>query len=244
MNTFQQSASGIRGLWLDPRTKLLLTLVVSSVTIMGGLSAAIEVLKLILAAVPVVLLLSAGRARQALTALLAYTVCVAAIRLLIPLLTGAPNLLLSAVCVIFSRFMPGVLTAWYMLSTTTVSEFMAAMERMHMPSQVTIPLSVVFRFAPTVKEEYASINDAMRMRGVSLGGGKMGAMLEYRVVPMLVCSVKIGEELSAAALTRGLGAPVKRTNIFKVGFRAADVVVLLVCVFSIALLVLNKLGVV
>lgn len=37
-------------------------------------------------------------------------------------------------------------------------------------------------------------------------------MLEYRLVPLMVSVVKIGDELSAAALTRGLGAPVKRTK--------------------------------
>lgn len=52
--------------------------------------------------------------------------------------------------------------------------------------------------------------DAMRMRGVRFGGGKVGAILEYRIVPMMICSVKIGEELSQAALYAGLGGPVKR----------------------------------
>ncbi len=41
---------------------------------------------------------------------------------------------------------------------------------------------------------------------------------------MITCSVKIGEELSAAAITRGLGAPVKRTNICQLKFNFADVV--------------------
>lgn len=80
------------------------------------------------------------------------------------------------------------------------------------------PMSVMFRFFPTVAEEWSAIGDAMRMRGVRFGGGKVGAILEYRIVPMMICSVKIGEELSQAALTRGLGGPVKRTNICKLGF--------------------------
>lgn len=244
MTSFQQSDTGIRGLWLDPRTKLLLTLVVGTVTIMGGNSPVMEILKFAVAAAPVVLLLTAGRVRQAFLCLCAYSTSIAMAHLVLPLLSGVPSLLLSAVCVVFSRFMPGILAAWYMLSTTTVSEFMAAMQRMHISQKITIPLSVVFRFAPTVKEEYASIGDAMRMRGVAFGGGKVSAMLEYRLVPMMVCSVKIGEELSAAALTRGLGAPGSRTSIFKVGFRLADYFLLLFCTAAIALLVLNKLGVV
>lgn len=84
-------------------------------------------------------------------------------------------------------------------------------------------------FFPTVGEEYGSITDAMRMRGIRFGGGKPAKMLEYRMVPLMISCVKIGDELSAAALTRGLGAPVKRTNICKIGFGAWDFFALLLC---------------
>ena len=95
-------------------------------------------------------------------------------------------------------------------------------------------LSVMFRFFPTVAEEWSAIGDAMRMRGVRFGGGKAGTILEYRIVPMMICSVKIGEELSQAALTRGLGGPVKRTNICKLGFHVQDVIFLLICLGAFA----------
>lgn len=45
----------------------------------------------------------------------------------------------------------------------------------------------------------------------------------------MISCVKIGDELSAAALTRGLGAPVKRTNICKIGFGAWVFFALLLC---------------
>ena len=112
--------------------------------------------------------------------------------------------------------LPGFIMGYYLVSTTTVSEFVAAMERMHVPEKIVIPMSVVFRFFPTVKEEYAAIRDAMKMRGITTLRSPM-KMLEYRVVPLMMSIAKIGEELSAAALTRGLGAPQKRTNICKIG---------------------------
>lgn len=62
-----------------------------------------------------------------------------------------------------------------------------------------------------------------------------GAMLEYRLVPVIMCSVKIGEELSAAALTRGLGGSVKRTNICEIGFHVQDILFLLLCVVAFAI---------
>ena len=59
-------------------------------------------------------------------------------------------------------------------------------------------------------------------------GKKSSKILEYKLIPMITCSVKIGEELSAAAITRGLGAPVKRTNICRLKFNFADVVLILI----------------
>lgn len=104
---------------------------------------------------------------------------------------------------------------YYLIESTTVSEFVAAMERVHIPQKIVIPLSV--------REEYAAIGDAMKMRGISTLRSPI-KMLEYRVVPLMISIANIGEELSAAALTRGLGAPTKRTNICNIGFGALDVI--------------------
>ena len=58
--------------------------------------------------------------------------------------------------------------------------------------------------------------------------GSPVAMLEYRLVPLMMAVVKIGNELSAAALTRGLGNTGQRTNIYKIGFTVWDAVFALV----------------
>ena len=56
---------------------------------------------------------------------------------------------------------------YYLLSTTKVSEFVLAMQRMHIPEAFIIPFSVMFRFFPTISEEAGSIGNAMRMRGIT-----------------------------------------------------------------------------
>ena len=131
-------------------------------------------------------------------------------------------------------FSPSFAAAYFAVTTTTVSELVAAMERLHIPKQVTIPMAVMFRFFPTMMEEWAAIGDAMKMRGIHLWGGKAASILEYRLVPMLMCCVKIGEELSAASLTRGLGGPVKRTNICEIGLHVQDIILLLLCLLGLA----------
>ena len=100
------------------------------------------------------------------------------------------------------------------------------MQKLHVPDGITISLAVVMRFFPTIREEYAAINDAMRMRGIAFGGGKVSKMIEYRMIPLLFSCVSIGEELSAAAVTRGLGAPVRRTSPYELRMNAADYVMI------------------
>ena len=38
---------------------------------------------------------------------------------------------------------------------------------MHMPSEVVIPLAVMFRFVPTIQEEWQMVNQALRLRGLA-----------------------------------------------------------------------------
>lgn len=222
----------------DPRTKILLVIMIIAIMMSGG-GILIVYLRWALTAVPFILLLSERKFRTAFTYAGVYTTAYISQILLMPIATGAVNLLLVALG-IAARFMPGIAMASYMVGTTTVSEFMAAMERMHIPQKITIPMSVMFRFFPTVGEEYGSIADAMRMRGIRFCGGKPAKMLEYRMVPLMISCVKKGDELSAAALTRGLGAPVKRTNICRIGFGAWDLVALLLCAAAFAAMIISK----
>ena len=95
-----------------------------------------------------------------------------------------------------------------------------------------------------VLEEFFSINSAMKMRDIRFGGKNADKLIEYRIVPLLICSARIGSELSAAALTRGLSTHTHRTNICKIGFRLPDAIVWLIMLTPYVLLILNKTGVV
>ncbi|MEY8354622.1 energy-coupling factor transporter transmembrane component T [Lachnospiraceae bacterium 54-53] len=237
-----QATGQRRGLILDPRTKLLLLVTVSAF-VLGGLggekfSFTIPVLCLL----SLVLFLTAGKIRAAVICLGIYLTAWLT-SLLLPRLSGLPYFLVLGSVGIFSRVIPGVAMGAYVVSTTTVSEFTAAMQRMHISEKIIIPFSVMFRFFPTVGEEFSSINAAMRMRGIRFGGGRVGKMLEYRLVPLLTSSAKIGEELSAAALTRGLGGEVRRTNICRIGFGMQDIIFITLCVAAFAAAALAYLGV-
>ncbi|MCR4893400.1 MAG: energy-coupling factor transporter transmembrane protein EcfT, partial [Eubacteriales bacterium] len=160
-----------------------------------------------------------------------------------PYLPGVLNYFALLCGGILTRFVVTVVMGSYLIATTSVSEFISAMQALRMPEAVTIPMSVMFRLFPTIGSEWKSIRRAMRMRGIHLGGARASQVVEYQLVPMIASTVRIGEELSAASLTRGLGAPVKRTNICRIGFRIQDTLLLSICALVAAVWMLELCGV-
>ena len=237
----QESLEKRRG-FLDPRTKIALVLTLA-VFVMGGLGGSnMQPVKTALSAMPFLLLLIERQWAGFLRGFI-MLVCGYGLLWLMPHLPGPLGFLALFCGGILTRFVVTIVMGTYLIETTSVSEFIAAMSRLHMPQAITIPLSVMFRLFPTIASEWTSIRRAMRMRGIHLGGAKAGQVLEYQMVPMITSSVRIGEELSASALTRGLGAPVRRSNICRIGFRLQDYAVLAVCLFTVLVWILEMSGV-
>ena len=224
-----------KGLVLDPRTKILLLVTITTLMLSTSNKGVMNILKPLMSFVPFLLLLSQRRFWTAGKYFLLYVLCFGIERIALLYLTGLPSFTLLALSSIMTRFAPGFMVGAYLVSSTSVSEFISSMERMHITEKIVIPISVIFRFFPTIGEEYHAIRDAMRMRGIRFGGKNPSRMIEYRIVPLMVSVVQIGDELSAAALTRGLGAPVKRTNVCKVGFHFQDAVAAAFCIACIVL---------
>ena len=83
-----------------------------------------------------------------------------------------------------------------------------------MPRKMTIPIAVMFRFMPTIKEESANIKDAMKMRQITLRNSFKQPItyIEYRFVPLINRVVKISSELTVASISRGLNLEHARTS--------------------------------
>lgn len=230
------------GLVFDPRTKLFY-LITMTLFVLGGMGQnGIINFTPILAVTPFILLFLSGRIILAVKMFLIYAGVMILFVRLSPHISGFWGFVLLGSTGIATKFMPTIVTGAFLVTTTTVSEFTAAMTRARLSDKIIIPLAVMFRFFPTVINEAKSINAAMKMRGISLGGGNVGKFFEYRIVPLMTCSVRLGEELSAAALTRGLGGEVRRTNVCKIGMHAQDYVLLLFCASAYVVYALTLLG--
>ena len=219
---------------IDPRTKFFLLFFVGfftfvfppwymEVSVMAGLA----------------LLLSLNRqAKTALTMFLVFCVMLAADLYLTPFVSGVIRNVYFTVVRLVRMLLPLAMVGLLLVRTITVTEFIAAFRKMRLPDGFIIPFSVMFRFIPTIHEEWASIRSAMKFRGIGISARnvltKPMMTLEYTLVPLLMSTATIADELAAASLARGLDSGGKRTCIVEVRFRLQDYLVILLCVFVLA----------
>lgn len=164
---------------------------------------------------------------------------------ILPTATGILSVLLIAFSYTATRMLPILVMGYYTISTTKVSEFIASMEKSNVPKDILIPISVIFRYIPSLYEEIMSITDAMKMRGFGLTFKSLKSplkLIEFYMVPILISAVKTADELSAASLTRGLSNPQKRTHLISVGFNKFDYLFILIAVVGLGIYVYYSLG--
>lgn len=89
-----------------------------------------------------------------------------------------------------------------------------------------IPIAVMMRYLPTIREDWRFIKDAMRLRDVSptLSGflKAPGMTVECIYVPLLTAASRAADEFSIAAVTRGVESPKRRSCLVEIRMRAAD----------------------
>lgn len=150
-----------------------------------------------------------------------------------------------SILALFMRVMlPVLLFANVFIETTTVGELVAAMYALHLPKSIVITFTMTLRFFPTFKEEIGRIYDAMKLRGLELSVKNIikrpVVIMEAAVVPIIMRSLSIAEELSASAVTRGIDNPNKRTSFIELRLKKEDIIILLfVFIYGAMLFVLK-----
>lgn len=218
---------------LDPRTKLYL-LILSNLLLFFHVSFRCEVILMIFFLLPFYF---SSKKILGIRLSITYFILVLLDIYLVPIADGIVlnwiGLLASGVRMMF----PCLVTGAYAFSTTTVSEFVLALRKMHIPEEVIIPCMVVIRFFPTIKEDYAQIKNAMAIRGI--GGDWFHPMerLEYVIIPLLMNSNNVSEDLTVAALTKGIGIEGKHTSLTKIEMTWIDFTYMILC--TVILIVLR-----
>lgn len=150
--------------------------------------------------------------------------------------TGTGQTMFAAWMGLFYKVYPCGMLAGIILATTKVNEFLSAMNKAHVSKKVVIPLAVMLRYIPTIREDWHYIKDAMRLRDVSPSiRGIMtnpGMTVECIYVPLLMAASKAADELAIASVTRGIENPNPRTCLVQIRFRFKDVLLIL-CFLSL-----------
>ena len=208
---------------LDPRTKLFLVLCM-------GLSIALSVpmyVEAVNIALFACLFFLNGQAKTAVKLLLFFGVLAALSYM--PQDAGFLGGIVLPAAFMVRRFMLPIVAGKYLIDSTPVGLLINALEKLKLPYSLVITVAVMFRFFPTLKEEFAHIKNAMKMRGIGLNAAnvirKPLLTLEYVMVPLLSSSSRIGDELAAAGHTRGIDAPGKKIRYKTARFTLADVFV-------------------
>ena len=230
--TAGQAVPGI--LRLDPRTKLYV-LLLANLMLFFHARTNVEALMVALFLAPFFL---SGRTHVGLRLTATYLALLAIDLLVVPVATGFALSFLSMLSVGIRMLLPCIITGTYAFTTTTVGEFVCGLRRMRVPETVIIPCMVVIRFFPTLREDYRQIRNAMALRGIATGTAGLlrhpAQSLEYILMPLLMNSNNVAQDLSVAALTKGIGLPGAHTCMSEIRMTALDWAYMVVCTVPLA----------
>lgn len=212
---------------LDPRTKLFL-LVLAAVYISLQLSVQIEFFLILILVLPFFL---AGLPMYGIAFLAVYAVQLLAFLYLMPLIDSTFLLFIfSFLTNGFRYLLPSIIIGTYAMKTTSVSVWIAAFKKIRLPNWLLIPLAVMARFFPTIREDYRNIRKAMAFRGIGTSFWDLIKhplkTLEFILIPLLMNATQVSEDLTVSSLTKGLSLPGRHTTIVRLKMTAYDAVYL------------------
>ncbi|WP_455163323.1 energy-coupling factor transporter transmembrane component T family protein [Slackia exigua] len=113
----------------------------------------------------------------------------------------------------FEVFMVGAL----MVADNSMHRITAAMRKLRFPEAILIPFATGLRYFPTLGQEIGHIRDAMRLRDIPVS-----MRVEAFFVPLMMSAATTADELSRAAVCRGIDNPTPRSDTERLLLGVAD----------------------
>ena len=116
----------------------------------------------------------------------------------------------------------GGLGMLFAFTTNSMDLIMSLMQQFRLPPKFAYGILAAYHFFPVVREEYATVGSALRVRGI-----RVNPFSPKRMFPMLVHALERSESLAMAMESRGFQDGRPRSVAFRVPFGAVDIVFLI-----------------
>lgn len=209
---------------LDPRTKIVILLMISAFSFAGSGQLLTESLGIMLIGIIMLLYKRLG-------SFIKYVSVYFIVFILVLLCSRYHNVwasMIAVMLVMIRKMMSIIMFASFMIATTKVSEMIASLQKINIPKYIITPTVIVLRFFPSLREEFRCIINAMKIRGIYFNLKNIIfhplCLCEYIIVPMIVRLSIVSDELSAAAVSRGIDSEIQRTSLYDVKYHLIDLI--------------------
>lgn len=211
---------------LDPRTKMLFILISNCPLF---LQSNVETIYIYIAIFALMFAVS-GCYKSLATFSILSIVLISLLYCIFPIAPETIVMLLSISVNYTFKMLPCLMAGTLLIKTTSLHDVVLAMRKCHFPQRLIISLSVTIRYFPAIREEVRNIRNAMKLRVIPFS-----EKAECFIVPIMMSASNTVEELSAAAVTRGIENPAKKTSIVQLRFELTDFIAFFVCIDLVVL---------
>jgi len=127
-----------------------------------------------------------------------------------------------------------VLTSTIITFSTPIEDILQFLKKIKVPHQLAFVIATGIRFIPTMQKKSEMIQEAQKARGAQIGeGGIIKSIKSYIpvLIPMIVDSLRMSENLAAAMLNRGFGAMAVTTDLYEIKMKKRDYLISAIEVF-------------
>lgn len=118
-----------------------------------------------------------------------------------------------------------VITSTIVTYTTPIEDILQLLKKIKIPHQFAFIIATGIRFIPTMQKKSEMIQEAQKARGAEIGKGgfikNIGSYITV-LIPLIVDSLRMADNLAIAMLNRGFGAMKTTTDLNEIKMKTKD----------------------
>jgi energy-coupling factor transport system permease protein len=134
-----------------------------------------------------------------------------------------------------------VLASSLITLSTSIEDILQFLKKLKLPHQLAFVIATGIRFIPTMQKKSEMIQDAQRARGANPGKGGIIKSIKSFIpvlIPMIVDSLRMSDNLAMATLNRGFGSMKKTTDLHEIKMQPYDYIICLAGVLMLIIAIL------